>query len=130
MINMALSAMEHRQTRLGRQAVIRALTEHESHESQWASIAQLINMSEQLGAQIERHKLCGHVWKQWKQIERVMEWAEREIDSGMYQEEEVREVRKDLRRVRIMTDWVRRDKLRMYSACTIKAHKAGAEKGE
>ena len=124
MINMALSAMEHRQTSLGRQAVIKALTEH-AHESQWASISQLINMSEQLGAQIERYKLCGQVWKQWKQIERVMEWAGREIEQGGYQEEEVREVQKDLRGVRIMTDWVKRDKLRMYNACTIKAHKAG-----
>lgn len=125
MINMALSAMEHRQTSLGRQAVIRALTEHESHESQWASIAQLINMSEQLGAQIERYKLCGHVWKHWKQIERVMEWAEREIEQGGHQEEEVREVRKNLRGVRFMTDWVKKDKLRMYNACTIKAYPAG-----
>ena len=125
MINMALSAMEHRQTSLGRQAVVRALTEHEAHESQWRSIPQLINMSEQLGAQIERHKLCGQVWKQWKQIERVMEWAEREIEQGGYQEEEVKAVRKDLYGVRIMTDWVKRDKLRMYSACKIKAHKAG-----
>lgn len=125
MINLALSAMEHRQTRLGRQAVIRALTEHEAHESQWASIAQLINMSEQLGAQIERYKLCGQVWKRWKQIERVMEWAEREIEQGGYQEEEAKEVRKNLRGVRFMTDWVKKDKLRMYNACTIKAYTAG-----
>lgn len=122
MINMALSAMEHRQTSLGRQAVIRALTEH---ESQWASISQLINMGEQLGAQIERYKLCGHVWRQWKQIERVVEWAEREIENGTYMKEEVKEVQRCLRGARIITEWVKKDKLRMYNACTIKAYTTG-----